>query len=208
MAGSHDRAKKQIRRNGFRGKLRRNAAAGKQRAHFGGKQEGFAGSRVIERLDAQGIARKKYGGCTAVASLGQFDHGKGKHAAEFCGAIFAPLLVGVDDYFGVRARAKLVAGSFQLLAQFAEIINFAVVDNGERAGLVPNGLGATGKINDAETAGGGHDGRRDENSLFIGAAMNDGGKHAADERLAGFIGVEADGTANSTHRASPTLRFK
>ena len=77
----------------------------------------------------------------------------------------------------------------QFLAQFAEIVNFAVVDDGERAGFVPNGLRTARKINDAEAAGTCDDGRGDENSFFIGAAMNDGGEHAADDRLAIYLRV-------------------
>jgi hypothetical protein len=37
-------------------------------------------------------------------------------------------------------------------------------------------------------------GGEQRHSLVIPAAMNDGGEHAADERLAGFFGVKADGT--------------
>jgi hypothetical protein len=89
-----------------------------------------------------------------------------------------------------------------LLAQFAEIIDFAVVDDSDRAGLVPDGLRATGQINDAEPPRAGHDRRSNEDPLFIGAAMNDGGEHSPDYGFAVFLGVKSDGTANSTHRVS------
>ena len=91
-----------------------------------------------------------------------------------------PLFVGVDDYFGIGACAEDVALGFQLAAQLAEIVDFAVVDHGERAGLVPNGLRTAGKINDAEATRAGDDGRCDQNSFLIGAAVNDGCEHAAD----------------------------
>ena len=96
----------------------------------------------------------------------------------------------------------------QFLAQFAEIVNFAVVDDGERAGFVPNGLRTAGKINDAEAPGAGDDGRSDENSFFIGAAMHDGGEHAANHNLARFFRINSDRAANSTHRIVSPSRFE
>ena len=54
----------------------------------------------------------------------------------------------------------------------------------------------------------GDDGRRAENSFFIRPAMDDGGKHATDDRLAGFPGVKSDSTANSAHRVGPAFRSR
>ncbi len=140
--------------------------------------------RVVERLDAQRIAREKHRGCGAAATLRHFDDREREHAAQSGDGLFAPLLVGVDDYFGVGAREESVALGFEFLAQFAEIVNFAVEDDRERAGFVPDGLRAAGKIDDAEAPRADDDGRGDEKSFFIGAAMDDRREHAAYDGLA------------------------
>jgi len=90
----------------------------------------------------------------------------------------------VDDYFGIGASEERVPLVFEFLAQLAEIVNFSVEDNGESAGFVPDGLRAAGKINDAEAARAGDYGRGGKKTFFIGAAMNDGSEHAADDGLA------------------------
>ena len=161
-----------------------------------------AAHSVIERLDAQRIARQKHRGCGAAATLRHFGDRKREHAAQFGDGMFAPLFIGVDDYFGIRARQESVAFVFQFLAQFAEIVNFAVVDDGKRTGFVPDGLRTAGKINDAEAARASDYGWGDENSLFIGAAMNDGGEHAADDGLGISLRVYSDGAADSAHGIS------
>ncbi len=135
----------------------------------------------------------------AAAALRHFDDGEREHAAQSGGGLFPPLFVGVDDYFGIGAGEENVALGFEFLAQFAEIVNFSVEDDGERAGFVPDGLRAAGKIDDAEAPRANDNGRGGEKTFFIGTAMNDRIEHAADYGLAILLRVQSDNTTNSAH---------
>jgi len=72
---------------------------------------------------------------------------------------------------------------FQLVAQLAEFVNYSVEDDGGRAGFVPDGLRAAGKLDGAATSRTGDDGRCGEKTFFIRDAMNDCVEHAADGGL-------------------------
>jgi len=178
-----DGAEKQVRGNRGVRKLRRNAAAGKERAHFGCKQQAATPDRVVERLDAQRIAREENCGCGAAATLGHFDDGEREHAAQSGDGLFTPLLVGVDDYFSVGAGEERVALGFEFLAQLAKIVNFSVEDDRERAGFIPDGLRAAGKIDDAKAPRADDDWWGGEKSFFIRAAMDNRREHTAYDGL-------------------------
>ena len=75
----------------------RRGGVGKQRLDFGGKDEALAVGVIVERLDAEAVARGK----ELLAAL--IPKGKGKHAVEMLHAILAPLFVGVQNGFGVAA---------------------------------------------------------------------------------------------------------
>ena len=64
----------------------------------------------------------------------------------------APLLVGVDDDFGVGRRVEAVAGGLELAAQLAEVVDLAVEDDPDRAVLVVDRLVAGREVDDAQPA--------------------------------------------------------
>ena len=70
-------------------------------------------TRVIERLDAQRIACQENARRASGAALRHLDHGEGKHSLQPLGAALAPLFVGVDDDFGVGARAESMAAGIR-----------------------------------------------------------------------------------------------
>ena len=59
------------------------------------------------------------------------------------------LFVKMQDDFGVRCRAKLVA-AFKLLAQLAIVVDFTVEGNPESAVFIRNRLVPAGKVDDAQ----------------------------------------------------------
>ena len=140
--------------------MRWNAAAGEQRAHFGGEKQASAAQRVIERLDAETVAREKHSGRRAAAALRHLDHRRSANMPRsLLDGLFAPLFVGVDDYFGIRACAEDVALGLQLAAQFAEIVDFAVEDDGDvpvsfQTGCEPPGRSMMLRRREPATTGG------------------------------------------------------
>jgi hypothetical protein len=99
---------------------------------------------VIERLDAESIARNEQ------PLLTDIPDGKSEHAAQPCGHRFAPLLVPVDDNFGIRSRPERVTTSDELGAQLGKVIDFAVEDYADRLVFVEHWLSAAGDVNDCE----------------------------------------------------------
>ena len=68
---------------------------GQERLDLGAEHQVAAQLRVVERLDAQAVAREDQLLDAVVPD------GEGEHAAELLGAVGAPFFVGVDDDFGV-----------------------------------------------------------------------------------------------------------
>ena len=58
----------------------------------------------------------------------------------------------MDDDFRIGVRAKDVASALEILTQLAKIVEFAVIDDGQRPILVPDRLAAPAKIDDAEAS--------------------------------------------------------
>ena len=82
-------------------------------------------SGVVQRLDTVAVAGQQQGLLLAVPQ------GQGKHAVESEQGVCAPLGQGVQDDFAVGLAAEPVAGGFKLSAQFAEVIDLAVVAENE-----------------------------------------------------------------------------
>jgi len=88
---------------------------------------------------------------------------------------------------------------FQLFSELPEVIDFTVEDDCDCSGFVPDRLAAAGQVDDAKaTHTGGHT-RFQQDSFFVGSAVNDSGEHAADNALTVCLGVQSDDAANSTH---------
>src|SRR5437867_4730518 len=67
-------------------------------------------------------------------------------------AIAPVLFVQMDDGFCVAVGTIAMPALFQSCAQFGVIVDFAVEDDPNCAGLVAEGLVAAGDVNDAEAA--------------------------------------------------------
>ena len=66
--------------------------------------------------------------------------------------VIAPLFIGVDNHFGIRARREAVPLALELRPQLSEVVDLPVLHRPDRAVFVGNRLVTTGEIDDAETA--------------------------------------------------------
>ena len=94
---------------------------------FGREDELAVLLRVIERLDAEEIARAEQLARFAVPN------GEREHAAQAIEHTFAPGQIAGQQHFGVGIRLKRPACGFKLGAQVAVVVDFAVEHDGELA---------------------------------------------------------------------------
>ncbi|MNK84157.1 hypothetical protein D3C87_1039970 [compost metagenome] len=110
------------------------------------------GGVVVERLDAEPVPHQHQ----FLARL--IPDGEGEDAVQLVDHVRLPLEVAAQEHFGIALRGEPVPQGFQLLTQFAVVVDLAVVgQHGQRD--VPlralrgkHGLGATRRIDDREPA--------------------------------------------------------
>ena len=90
-----------------------------QRLDLGREIERAVDARMVERLDAEAIARHEQ------PAPGGIPKREREHAAQLFHATLAPLLVSGEDHFRVGSGGEPVLA--QLLAQFDEVVDLAVV---------------------------------------------------------------------------------
>ena len=103
--------------------------------------------RIIERLDAEPIARQDHASGLALPDR------EGKHAVEALDAARAPFRVSFQDDLGVALREKAVALRLKFAAQFAVIVDAAVEDDCQPQLRIDHRLLRCGReIDDAQSA--------------------------------------------------------
>ena len=103
--------------------------------------------RVVQRLDAEPVARQHDASAVALPDCER------EHPIKSLDATRSPFLIGFEDDFGVALREEPIAFAHEFAAQFAEIIDAAVEDDGEAELRIDHRLGGCGgKIDDAEPA--------------------------------------------------------
>ena len=111
---------------------------------LGREQNTTAQIDIIQRLDTEMIPGKKE------LALVRVPQGKGKHPVEALYALFAPLLVGVDDDLRVGSGFKRVPGGLQFFTQLYKIINLTVKNNLQTSVFIADRLGAALHIDNAQ----------------------------------------------------------
>src|SRR5262249_3783803 len=96
---------------------------------------------------------------------------EGEHSAKAIHALFAPSLPGVDDDFGVAARAEMVTQREKLRDQLLVVVNLPVVDDHHAAVFVEHRLLAGRKIDDREPTMTEPEARLDVQPALVGAAV-------------------------------------
>jgi hypothetical protein len=130
---------------------------------------------VLERLDAEPVAGEEQG------LLRLIPEREREHAAEVRDAGLAPFLPGMDDDLGVGCGAEAVAARAEGIAQLAEIVNLAVVDDDHRAVLVEHRLGAGREVDDRQAGVREPDARRHVHALAVGTAVRLGPVHPVEQ---------------------------
>src|SRR2546423_8253807 len=95
----------------------------------------------------------------------------------------AVLIVGVNDGFCVAVCVKGVAELFQLVAEFAIVIDLTIEDNPGGAVLIVDRLLAAFQIYDRQTTHAQAHALAEVETVFIRATMAYGFAHARDKRL-------------------------
>src|SRR5271170_7524270 len=189
-------------------KASRNQTRAEQGANFGGKKKIRTRFRVIERLDAHGIASHEQ------AVLTRVPKSEGEHSTELRETGLAPAGVSFQQNFGVRMADELCTSLLKLEANVAEVIDFSVVGDPVAGFWVVHWLMAQRRrIEDGEAAvsqadfdwfrcGVAHDHR----AGVVRAAMREG-RGAALQHVRGDLGVARDDTEDSTHWNFGRWRF-
>src|SRR5712671_4533605 len=102
-----DAAKKQISGNCILRQLFGYSAGGEQRPNLRSERKTFRRLRVIERLDAQRVARQEENRCGGIA-LAKIKQGESKHAAQLGQEVFAPLFPRMNQNLRIRLRGEAV----------------------------------------------------------------------------------------------------
>ena len=139
-----------------------------QGAHLGREGEPVCRSGVEQWFDAKAVARKEQVAAGAVVN------GNRPHAVEARQHGRSPMSPGFENDLGVAVAAKYAAELLKLLAQLYEVVDLAVVDDGETALAALHRLVATvGRVDDREAAM--HEPDRvvcaDPDAFAVGASM-------------------------------------
>ena len=137
---------RQILVEGLRVDLARHARHFQQALQLAGEQQPAGLVPINERLLSQPIA-----GEDQLLPLG-VPKGQGEHAVQMRDELRPFLLVEVDDGLGIAMGAKLVAGAFEPAAEVAEVVDFTVENDPDRAVFVREGLLPTCHVDNGKPA--------------------------------------------------------
>ncbi len=101
----------------------RDKPSAEQRADFGREYKVRSSLRVVERLDAHGIAREKK------AVTARVPDRKGEHPAEFGKTLISPAGISLQQNFSIRVADEACPGSLEFRANIAEVVELAVIDD-------------------------------------------------------------------------------
>jgi len=137
-----------------------------QALQLGPEEEAAPVVGPVERLDAEPIASDEE------SAAGRVPDGEREHAAELLGTARAELLVEMDDRFGVRVGAEAVPAGFEVPPQLLEVVDLAVLDDGDGAVLVEHGLMTARHVDDREAAHAHREGAVDQEALVVRSAVH------------------------------------
>ena len=128
----------------------------------------------MKRLHPQPIARQPE------RLRPRVEQGEGEHAVEAMHAFLAPLAIAVQDDFGVAGSAENMPLGLQFGADFSEIVDFAVEDDGQALILSQHRLRAAGQVDDRQAQMAKADARRCPDAAAVRTAMGHRVQHRAD----------------------------
>lgn len=168
---------------------------GEDRLGFRGEQHASGGRVVVQRLDPEAIAHQPQ------ALLALVPQGEAVDAAEAGEGSLAPLQIGAQHHFGVRAGAEDLAQRLQLGAQLAEVVDLAAV--GQRhppASLGKHRLGAVLQVDDRQAPMAEQRVPRQPQAFGVRPARGQGTGHAfKDAALLAEVAAPVGPAGDSTH---------
>ena len=168
--------------------------AGEDRFDFRGEQQRVARPAPVQRLDAEAIANEQEAAFRSVPDRER------KHPAQPVYAIVAPLLVGVNDCFGIASGSIAMAARLELAAHLGVVIDLAVKHNPHGAGFVRRRLLSRTQVDDAQAAVCERGMRIDVQSGLVWSAMGQDVAHP--DRARRCFGIErlyGNESGDSTH---------
>ncbi len=118
-----------------------------QRRQRRGEAQALAGTRQIQRLDAETVA-----GDEQLLRIALPD-GKGEHAVQSRQQRFAPGMEALEQNFGIAFGEEAITQAFQLCAQFRVVVDGAIEDHRQAEGRVDHRLaGGLAQIHDLQTS--------------------------------------------------------
>src|SRR5439155_22131140 len=125
-----------------------------------------------------------------------------KHAVQPIEDLVAPLLVAVDDHFGVAPSLEDVAVRLQFLPELGEVVDLAIEHDPHRFFAVGHRLMAASEIDDRESSKAKAQWSIEMVALIVGAAVHEAVGHV-DDRPAQNLGAvaEVELAANAAHRS-------
>src|SRR5262245_43190043 len=174
-------------------------------SHLRAEPDGAAANRVVNQLDAHGVARQDE------ASPACIPEGDAEHAVETIEDVGAPLLVAVNDGLGVGLRPELVSAALELGAQLLEVVDLTVEDDPDGLLGVGHWLMAAGQVDDGESTEAQPYRAVQVMALVVGTPVDDSRGHRLDvvQQNVGAVAevvLSADSAHDSAH--SSTLLSK
>src|SRR5256712_9975701 len=124
----------------------------------------------------------------------------GEHPIQRLNEVGAVVFVEVNDHLTVRFRLELVTAANELLAKFPVVVDLAVEDQRNVAGLVGKRLVACLEVNDAQAADGEGQVRRFKFPVAVGATMLETRRHPVDAlAMRHRLERQIDDSANAAH---------
>jgi len=172
-------------------------ARDQQRFHLGREIEIAVPLRVIQRQDAESVAREKHGPGAPVVDRER------ELAVQALQHPLAPLLVSVHQHLGVAAGAEQVPAGLQLAAQCEVVEDLAVVDDEDAAVFVRHGLHPARQIDHAQPGVGEAHPVVDVQPEPVRPAVPDGGRHPLQQLRGHAHWAPARDTGHTAHQEPP-----
>ncbi len=156
------------------------------------RREDHAGAalRVVQRLDAQAVARQEQ------LLVRRVPQREGEHAGEVGDHLLAPLLVTAQDHLGVGVIGReSVPLGLQLGAELGRVVDLAVVDECQATVVRVDGLVAAVDVDDRQAPHADGEVLVDLDAEPVRAAMDHGVEHSTQQLL-----VDTGETGDPAHR--------
>src|SRR5437867_610734 len=143
------------------------ARVGKNCLDLRAKNKLFVVIKIVERLDPEPITRDEEAPQAAIPD------GESEHPTQMLQAVAAVLFIQMNNRFSIALGAITVAPRLELRAQFAVIVDFAVIDDPQALVLVADRLVTSADIDNAEAPHGQSNVAFDKEAVVVRPSVHD-----------------------------------